>query len=77
MMHEMMQEIEDIERSTLPKDETSSATKTTRGTVRQKSSKMDDLLQEMQKLSAKHKEVDSSNKEEYECASTTSNLLFH
>ena len=77
-MHEMMQEIEDIEKSTFSKDDTSSTTNTTGSTVRKKNSKMEDLLQEMQKLSAKHKEVvDSSNKEEYECASTTSNLLFH
>lgn len=71
-MQEMIHEIEDIERSTLPKEDSSSTT--TSGTIRPKNSKMEDLLQGMQRLSAKHKEtVDSSNKEEYECASTTSN----
>ena len=74
-MQEMMQEIEDIERSTFLKEDSSSNT-TTSSTIRSKNSKMEDLLQEMQRLSAKHKEVvDSSNKEEYECASTTSNCF--
>ena len=70
-MEEMMQEIQDIERSSsVPKEESSLASST-----RPKTTKMEDLLRKMQRLSAKYKEgPDSSNKEEYEGASTTSNF---
>ena len=75
-MEEMLQEIKDIEKSTIIKEESSCSSSSILPSKTM--TKMEDLLLEMQRLSAKHKEQPySSNKEEYEAegASTTGNYL--
>ena len=67
-MQDMLHELENIEQ-----DGAVASATTPKG------AKMDDLLQEMKRLSAKYKEddeLDSSNKEEYEYPSVTSKPLF-